>query len=64
MILDSEEVYQERGKKYRSTAKFMDKKSFVIMVNRLRKSGKEVEQIAIELGASRDDVNRVLKGKY
>jgi predicted transcriptional regulator len=64
MILDSEEVYQERGKKYRSTAKFMDKKSFIIMVNRLRKQGKEVEQIAIELGASRDDVNRVLKGKY
>ena len=63
LILDSAEVYQERNKKIRSLKSFMDTKSLNLMINRLRKSGKEVEEIAIELGMSNDEVNNFLKGK-
>jgi len=63
LILDSEEVYQERNKKIRSLKSFMDTKSLNLMINRLRKSGKEIEEIAIELGLSNDEVNNYLKGK-
>ena len=63
LILDSEEVYQERNKKIRSLKSFMDTKSLNLMINRLRKSGKEVEEIAIELGLSNDEVNNYLKGR-
>ena len=64
LILDSEEVYQERNKKIRSLKSFMDTRSLNLMINRLRKSGKEIEEIAIELGLSNDEVNNYLKGKY
>jgi len=47
IVLDSEEVYQNRGATHRSTAQFMDKKSLHIMVRQLKNQGKEVEEIAI-----------------
>jgi len=61
IILDSEEVYQSRGAKHRSTAQFMDKKSLYIMVKQLKNQGKEVEEIAIELGLSNDEANKLYK---
>lgn len=64
MILDSEEVYQERGKKYNSMVSLMDKSSLVVTINRLKKQGKEIEEIALELGLSNDEVNKYLKGRF
>ena len=61
IILDSEEVYQDRGARHRSVAQFMDKKSLYIMVKQLKNQGKEVEEIAIELGLSNDEANRIYK---
>ena len=61
IVLDSEEVYQDRGATHRSTAQFMDKKSLHIMVRQLKNQGKEVEEIAIELGLSNDEANKLYK---
>jgi len=61
MILKAEEIYQQRGKVHRSTHKFMDDRTLTIEVKRMKKRGKEVEEIAIELGISNDEVNKILK---
>jgi transcriptional regulator len=63
MILDSEEIYKERGKKHSSLKNFYDSRTIQIEVSRMKKRGLEVEEIAIELGLSNDEVNKIIKGK-